>query len=252
MMALAFSLLLAQNPDAFYERGVALFREGKLNEAIGPLEAAVRANPNKPAYLKALGVVHAAQSNYDLAEPFFRRACEIDLKEEDVCYYLGRALYALNRFEPAVPALEKALKVDRQPFRVYLGLAQAQEALGRNEEAEKNFKLAVEKNRSQRPEDDPRIHYGVFLFRQGRLEEAADVFQKAARALPQSSRARYEYGRVLYQTGKLEEAEKELKRAVEIQAGNGPAHLLLSKVYNRMGRAADAEKHARLGGQAVQ
>ena len=68
---------------------------------------AIRSAPNRAWPYKWLGMTYAAQEKYELSEPPFRRACEIDPKEPDVCYYWGRTLFSLSRFDAALRAYEK-------------------------------------------------------------------------------------------------------------------------------------------------
>jgi Tfp pilus assembly protein PilF len=259
VVALLLAALLASTAAAqtdaekAFRTGAALFERGKIRESIAHFETAVRLSPDTLSYVKALGVAYAALGEYELAEPFLGHACELDPKLEHACYYHGRTLYALNRFEPAIASLQAALPHDAKPWRIHLALGQAMEALGRAEPAERHFQQSIREHREQgRPEDDPRIHYGVFLFRQARMEEAVRQFQDAAKARPDSARAHFELGRALAQLEKPEDAARSLKRAVDLDPKYAAAHLLLGKVYRQLGQHDKAEKHTRLGRAAEQ
>jgi tetratricopeptide (TPR) repeat protein len=82
-----------------------------------------------------------AQAKFALSEPPFRRACEIDPKELDVCYYWARTLFSLSRFDAALRAYEK----DVRPWRgkTLLGMALALDALNRELDAENMYREAV-------------------------------------------------------------------------------------------------------------
>lgn len=103
---------------------------------------AIRAEPGRAWAYKWLGMTYAAQEKYEIAEQPFRRACEIDQKEPDACYYWGRALYSLSRFEAALAAYQK----DANPWRgkTLLGMALALEALDRDAEAESMYRQAIQ------------------------------------------------------------------------------------------------------------
>jgi tetratricopeptide (TPR) repeat protein len=140
---------------------------------------------------------------------------------------------------------------------VRLGIAQSLEALGRAREAEAEFQAAIREHSQLQPANrgradfDPRLHYAVFLYRQGRTEEARTPADAVARDHPNSPRARYEAGRILHQLGDLEAAARELEAAVQLGHG-APAHLLLGKVYMRVGKAAEAQKHLEAGAAKAQ
>ncbi len=236
-----------------YQAGKKLFEKGDIPGSITNLEHAVRLQPRNPTFLTSLGVAFAAASQYEMAEPFFARACAVNPAEDNACYYHGRALYALNRFEPALVSLEKALPHDRRPSRVQLAIAQSLEALGQAVQAEEHFHASVKSYEGQGPPDsDPRIHYGVFLYRQGRTEDALRVFRETVAAVPDSARARMELGRTLLHLGRAREAAKELAKAVGLDPKYAQAHLLLGKAYYQLGDPKRGEQHSRLAGQQTE
>ncbi|MBI1895860.1 MAG: tetratricopeptide repeat protein [Acidobacteria bacterium] len=234
---------------AHYHLGITLFRKGQLQAAVAPLSRALQLAPRDAQAWKALGVVYASQSLFELAAEPFGNACRLDPRLPDACYYLARSLYALNRFEPALDAYRKALPVEAAPARVYAGIAQASEALGRTADAERYFRLAEEHNakapaaRKLRANDDPRIAHGLFLFRQGRTHDALAPLESVAADYPNSAKARLQLGRVLYQLNRIEAALPHLQKAVELDSSSAAAHLLLARVYFRLGRPGDARRH---------
>ena len=172
-IAVAVLMAVAAASDAL-ERGRAAFRRGDWAEAEQSFLAAVREKPNSAVALKWLGMVYAAQEKFDRAEAPFRRACEIDPREELACYYLGRADYALSRYEESRRAFETALRYQPDASRIQRGMGLTLEALGRAAEAEPYLRSAAAGNDKEALSD-----YGQFLFRQGRLDEAAAMLERA-------------------------------------------------------------------------
>src|SRR3984957_6481164 len=156
------------------QRGQAAFRRGDWAEAEKSFLAAVREQPGSATALKWLGMVYTAQKKFDLAEAPFRRACEIDPREELACYYLGRADYALSRYEESRSAFETALRYQPASSRIQRGMGLTLEALGRAPDAERYLKQAASGNDKEALSD-----YGQFLFRQGRLNESLTVLQQS-------------------------------------------------------------------------
>ncbi len=234
-MLLALALLFQSAPAAeAYARGVALIEQGRPAEAVEHLRAAAVASPDDAQYQKALGVSLAMQKRYAEADSPFGRACALKPSLTDACYFYGRNLYALDRYEDSLTALRKALPVDSRRSRVWLGMAQAEQALGHAPEAEKHFRTAVRLHTQSAPSDDPRVHFGSFLFREGRLDEASAVLTELCASRPDSARGHLELGRVHLHAGRLADAEKHLKRAVDLGAGD-QARLLLEKAVARSG-----------------
>jgi Flp pilus assembly protein TadD len=96
----------AQTTD--YDQGVARFEKGDFAGAVPFLARAAEARPRNAQVWKALGVGYAAQEQYALAEAPLGRACELDPQLRDACYFHARALYALDRYEASLKALERA------------------------------------------------------------------------------------------------------------------------------------------------
>ena len=91
-----FTAILALALASDYDDAVALIERGRHDKAVPLLIRAAGARPGDAQTWKTLGVAYAAQNQYLLAEPAFRRACAINSGLEDACYYHGRTLYALD------------------------------------------------------------------------------------------------------------------------------------------------------------
>jgi Tfp pilus assembly protein PilF len=238
VVLLAFQSVL-NSPD--YQRGVEFIQKGQFAAAIPLLIRAAEARPRDARTWKALGVAYAAQRLYELAEPPFGRACTLDSKLDDACYYYGRALYALNRFETSVQVLQRAVENDPKSWKIHLGIAQALEALGQAEEAEEEFKRTL--SLSQNKDPGPGAAYALFLVRQGRFEEASGPAEEVLKRFPESAEAHIQLGRTLLERGKVADAIPHFERAVAIEPASAQAHLLLAKAYVRAGRLPEAQPH---------
>ena len=192
---------------------------------------------------RKLGLARVSSGELKLATPALEKACALEKPPVDSCYYLARNYYALSDYEAARKAFDHAIEIEIAPAgRVYRGAAMNYAALGRDEEAERHFRKAVELGM-----DDARIDLGAFLFRQGRIDEAAKLLDAAVQSTPDSARANLESGRVLLQLGQLEAAAKRLEKATQRNPSDWNAHLLLGRAYQRLGRDAEAERELRLG-----
>jgi Tfp pilus assembly protein PilF len=222
------ALWLAVTP---LEEGLALAQRGAWALARERLQVAVQQEPKNALAWKALGVAAGKTDDTGSSEEAFRRACELNAQLADVCYYRARALYVLNRFEPALAALESVLKIDPRRGRTWTAIGQAREALGQAEPAEAAFRKALTQPDAGA---EARQHFGVFLFRAGRLEEAARMLEDARRLSPQAPAIAAELGRVYYQQGRLAEAVKMLEAALALDPAQANARLLLERARRRL------------------
>lgn len=208
---------------------------------MGPMPWAILlllfAPPDDPAEWRRLGLAHISANRLADAEPALLRACQLEQPPVDSCYFLGRNRQALGQYEPAREAFALAL-AGAPSARVHRAAGLNFIALGRDADAERHLRQAVAL--PFQPPDDPRVDLGAFLFRQGRLPEAAAILEPAAKA--NSPRAHLEFGRVLLQQGRLEPAARHLEQATRQTPAEPNGHLLLARAYQRLGRDADAAR----------
>jgi tetratricopeptide (TPR) repeat protein len=226
----------AQGSD--YDQGVARFQQGDLAGAVPFLTRAAAARPKDAQVWKALGVAYAAQKMYREAERPLQRSCELDRTLEDACYFYARALYALDRYESSIQILRRA---NLNSWKVQLGMAQALEAIGRADQAERDFRRSLESARGNDP--GPGVGLGLFLLRQGRAGEAIPVLEEVLKRFPNSADGHTHLGRALLESGRLDDSIAHLERAVTLAPASAQAHLLLAKAYVRLGRADSARAH---------
>lgn len=205
------------------------------------------AQTRSAAEWRQLGLARISDGDLKSATPALQQACELEEKPGDSCYFLARNLHALGEFEAARKAFDVALKAAQPSMRARVLRAAAlnYSALGMEREAERDFRQAVALGPSET--EDARVDWGAFLFRQGRLAEAAIVLDAAVRANLTSARANLEHGRVLLQLNRLDAAAERLEKAVTLNPRDWNAHLLLGRAYQRLGRDADAERELAAG-----
>ena len=251
LAALLPALVWPQDADEFFRRGERFFDEHQLEAAIAAFQRSVELRPAYAPAWKALGVVYASRGEFERAETPFRNACERQPSLPDACLYYGRTLYLLNRFQPAIDVLRRTIQKERENGEAYRLLALSLEALGQAAEAGDAFRRAVRLNRGAAPNEDPGIDYAVFLFRQGRAEDAIDPLEGTLKRHPDAARAHLELGCIQLALDHLEEAAAHLERALALDPRSGRAHLLLGKVYLRQGKPQAAEEHLRQGSLTV-
>jgi tetratricopeptide (TPR) repeat protein len=141
--AIFVALLLMQTRPATISKGKEAFATRKWEEAEKWFSQAAASNPKNAEAQKWLGMTSTAQGDFLKAEPRFRSACELDRKDADSCYYLGRTLYSLSRFEAALKAFEWAHANPARRGRTLLGTALTLDALNRDSDAERFYRDAI-------------------------------------------------------------------------------------------------------------
>ena len=189
-------------------RADALFRLGEVENARALLEALVEVRPAIPEVHTALGDLLRRESLFDAASAAY----------DDAIALLG---------EP-----------QRRHWSLYYTRAITHEREGRWEEAQADFRKALELN----PDQPSVLNYlGYSLVeRRENLDEALDMIERAVAAEPESGYITDSLGWALYRLGRYEEAVEPMERAVELLPRDPIINDHLGDVYWMVGRRLEA------------
>jgi len=194
------------SPRARYNFGVLLVQQGRLREAIGQYEQALRIKP-------------------DYAE---------------VHYNLGVALVQLGRLPEAIGQYEQALRIKPDFAEAHNNLGLALMGQGRLLEAIAHYELSL-----RIKPDDAEAHYnlGLALMGQGRLPEAIHHYEQSLRIKPDDAEAHNNLGNALLHAGKVPEAIGHYEQALRIKPDFAEAHNNLGLALVQLGRLPEAMEH---------
>lgn len=205
------------------------------------------------------------------AEHVYRQILAAVPNQADAWHRLGILAMQAHNPAAAVDAINRAIDINPHDAAYYLNLGNAYQALGRSEEALKNFRLAVKVNRVW-----PDGHYalglalvranllheaavelaettrlaplnaqafnelGIVLARAGRMDEAAEAFRQTTRLRPDYADAYNNLGNVRLSQGRVDEAIGRYRKAIELKPENYHAHAHLGIAYSRMGKTNES------------
>ena len=166
--------------------GVALYRQGRPQEAIGHYSEALRIQPDHAGAHYNLGIVLAVLARLDEAIVHYFEALRIRPGHANTHNNLGLALFRKGKFEEAIGQYSSALQINPEHAGAHhnLGILLAQQ--GRLDEAMVHYSETL---RLKPDHADAHNNLGVALARQGRLEEAVSHFSEAVRINPDASAA---------------------------------------------------------------
>jgi tetratricopeptide (TPR) repeat protein len=201
-----------------------LDKHSSINEAIKALKAKrpLRAeeicrdylamHPGCADHIRLLAHALQKQGRLGEAEKQLRFAISIRPNFPQLYEDLGSVLAMQKRFDEAIPSFEQAIQLDPTQALAHKKLGQALAIVGRGEDADEAFEEYFDK----RP-DDREIAAGATHLKEGRVDEAMEVFREVIRKHPNNVNA-MRYLAVAYWTEKqkLDDAEALLRRVVEI------------------------------------
>jgi len=232
---------------ANFNLGLALTRNGRLDEAIPHFQKAVEVNPYFAEGHNNLGIALAEKGKVDEAIPHFQKAVEIEPDYGDAQNNLGAALLQEGKIDDAIPHFQKAVEVKPDFADAHNNLGMALLQKGKIDDAIPHFQKALQV--------DPRqvqtyYNLGAALYLQGKVTEALGRWREGLRMDPN-------YLPLLNQTAWVlatcpeasvrngPEAVELAERAVKVSAGPDPVLLdMLAAAYAEVGRFREAVQTA--------
>jgi tetratricopeptide (TPR) repeat protein len=208
----------ANNYVAHNNLGIALKKEGKLNEAIAHYQQALRASPDYADAYNNLGVAHQLQGKLEEAIGHFRSAIELEPDYAKAHNNLGIVFAMQGKFTEAMHHLQRAIQIRPDYAEAYSNI-------------------------------------GNTLGSQGKFDEAIGYFNKALQLRPNYSEAHFNLGKTLQSQGKFTEALNQYRRALitkpdKVALLNSTAWILAThpdpKIRNAPQAIGYAEQAARL------
>lgn len=208
-IAIASSLISKQ----YFEEGLELYRDGKLNEAISRMNEAVRLNPKNGWYHLRLGDMLYKQDKMNEAIAAYQKGFDLGAKDAAVYCHVGFIFYTLNRFDEAINACKQAISLDSQLIEPYIWLGAALHQQGKLEEAILIYKQAISINTNS---FEAHLRLGKVLFEQKKFDEAFTSFKKASQIDPNQPGVWCQLGIVLYEKGDNVLAVENLEKAISL------------------------------------
>lgn len=218
---------LPANHRAHSNAGVALFEAGRAAEALPYYEAALRRQPEMPAYLLNLGNALFQLGRAGDALDQYDAALRLDATLVQAHYNRGNVLGHEGHLEEAVAAFEAALRLDPQHADSRVSMALALRTLGRLDDArgqlEEALRLRPDLAAAHQEMAQVSFDLGGQLAAAGRLDEARQRYEDALRLRPESDIAHNNLAGVLLRLGRVEEALAHCEEAVRLNPGNRQA-----------------------------
>jgi tetratricopeptide (TPR) repeat protein len=202
----------AMVPEAYIRAGThsnfgnAFSMEGKIQDAIGQYEQALRLKPDDP----------------------------------NIPFNLATALLDAGRFEEAIEYYEQALRINPNDARAHYSLGVAWVKLGQLSEAIGHFEQAL---RIEPDFAEAHVILGSVLLDQDKVPEAIAHWEQALQIKPTFAEARYNLANALLRGGRFEEAIKNYEQVLRIKPDYAEAHCNLGIALERVGRVQAAIEH---------
>jgi tetratricopeptide (TPR) repeat protein len=155
-------------------------------------------------------------------------------------FNLGMDATKHDRDDEAVEAFEAAVKLQPEFPEGHLRLGMSYDALDRHDDAEKEYKLAIDQYRKKVSSDGKEANdwynLGLAYSQMKRYDEAVGAFGQATRIKKDFADAFFELGDSLIKTARYADAVNALKKAIELDPDNYQAQDALEKAQEGQDR----------------
>lgn len=227
---------------------------GKLEEAAAAYKKALELAPEDTPALVHLGEIYLVQGRREAAEVLLRKALAAEPANPATNALLGQAALERKDFREAADRLEAALRGAPGANRLHYPLSRAYHGLGEKQKAEESFaKIGsvgvraadpiLDGLESLRTGERARLESGKRAYNAGRFAEAAQEFQRALEARPESVEARINLAAALTQQGDRAGSIAKLREAVQLAPANPTARFNLGVLLAAEGPSPEAIEH---------
>jgi len=222
--------------------GLVEHQQGRSDDAIEHIQAAIARDGRDPAYHHNLGNILVAQGRAGEAMECYERALALAPRSIDTLYNLGNICQELGQAERAATYFERALRLSPASVELHNNLGIALQALGRLDEAITCSRKAL----ALRP-DAPELldNLAAALHQQGQSEAAQATYERALKLNPNRVESYIGLGAVLVDRGRAEEALHRYEQALSLAPDHPALHSNLGVALVELGRPLEAIAHYR-------
>lgn len=221
----AYQGLLDLDPNhegALHLSALAHHQRGQNSEAKALLDRALAAAPQRPEHHALLGLVRLAETDREGALTNLKRAHELDPRNLDTLFNLGRVHQSLGHLAEAAKAYRRALEIAPGDVKSLNNLGNVLRELEDLDGALSCYDTALK----QQPDAAPLLlNLGLTKHRQGALDEAIKAYRAALRSAPEQAVLHSNLADVLRDKGDLESAVGVYHRAIELDPRAAEAYL---------------------------
>ena len=210
--------LSPHHPETLHLLGLVTYRQQRLPEALGYLQAAIEQDASSPVYWFNFGVVSQKAGRASDAIAAYRQAIVLKPRYPEAYGNLGNALREIGHLTDAVEAYGQALALNPSQADTHNNLGVARKEQGDVKGAIASYRKALELKPTH---IEAYNNLGLALMEAGTLHDAITAFQQALSLLPTYQTARYNLGMAWAWAGDDAKACQCLEQVAQVKHDHG-------------------------------
>ncbi|HLY40993.1 MAG TPA: tetratricopeptide repeat protein [Terracidiphilus sp.] len=236
---------LTDQPDsAGLLYGLALIQreEGKPRDSLDTYTRAARFRRPTPQELRSVALDYVLLRDFDDAIHWLEMAVQMDPKDPDILYSLGRCYYSKDRYADAGKLYERVLTIQPHNLKAEENLGLVYDASNDPVKAEQALRSAADWAGPNSTDEWPFLDLGSFLLDHNRAKEAIDPLRAALRITPSCAACHEKLGRALVATNDSAVGIAELEQATKLDPKNPKTHYELGRALRQAGQLEKARQ----------
>jgi len=228
-LSVVFNLLagVAYRAEVQTVLGNQLLQAGKVSEAFGHYQQALRINPEYAGAHESLGIALVQLGRVPEAIVQYQQTLQISPDNAEAHYNLGNALRQAANIPEAITQYQEAVRIDPSYAEAHNNLGNLLLQEGDVSNAVVEYEQALRINPGSAATES---NLGLALAQLGKLPDAITHYQRALRVDPNRAEAHYNLGMVLARLGRLPEAIAEYEQALRINPDDADARNALAQL----------------------
>jgi len=237
----------AQEAALPYSEGSAIgslaeFRDAKARESLAEFTAGARYRPASAFDLKIVALDYLLLKHNVDADQWLARSVQLNSRDAQAWYYLGRTKYSEGQFPQAIEAFKQCLKLEPRNIQAENNVGLSYEALGQRDQAIQAFENAIAWETETAVRDpEPFFELAHLYMEQNQPEKALPHLSQSVAISPNLCKAREALGKAYSLLHRFPEAQAELEKAVALEPATASLHYLLGQVYRQEGMLPKAQ-----------
>ncbi len=235
--ALRQAVGVRRDAGALHNLGVAYAKLGRLDEAVASFREALELNPRSAGSHRNLGLALREQRKLTEALTHYAEAARLEPDNAAAHHDLGHILFDAGRHEEALPSLREAVRLSPELWGAHIDLGRCLARLGKSAEAMAAYEEALQ----IKPDAaDAHNNLGILLEQARRYPEAVQSLRRALRFNPSSAETHSNLGVALAGLGNVEEAVQSYREALRLAPRSPAAHNNLGNALRTLGNLQES------------
>ena len=234
--------VVPNHPDALHLLGLIAHQAGKSEIAVELISKAIGVSASSQMFFN-LGIALRAQGKLDAAIDCYRKALVLKPDYAEAHSNLGVALQEQGKLEDAVDSCRRALSLKPDFANAHYNLGLALQDQGKLDEAVESYRKAL----ALKPDyAEAHGNLGVALQGQGKLDEAIEQYHRALLFKPDYAEAHGNLGAAFQAKGKFDAAINSYRRVLLLKPGYAEAYNNLGVAFQAKGKFDVAVENYRM------